>query len=167
MIRSEIIELTIERMGIEDNYLQPDAADSVRMEDFADRVIASLAQQLPDGDIQTCDDFNSLGIACCDGCHLYHPHTGMKLVTLPDGSKAWLCCELRTALQGPEATAKGSSELAAKESAISAKVAAIPVEERFDRAIKLALECGDNPTEDQSLEFAKLFFGPDVIISCR
>lgn len=166
MIRSEIIELTIERMGIEDNYLQPDAADSVRMENFADRVIASLAQQLPDGDIQTCDDFNSHGIACCDGCHLYHPHTGMKLVTLTDGSKAWLCCELRTALQGSDLPAKEPSEVA-KEAAISAKVAAIPLEERFDRAIKLALECGDNPTEDQSLEFAKLFFGPDVIISCR
>jgi hypothetical protein len=31
--------------------------------------------------------------------------------------------------------------------------------------MKLALECGDNPTEDQSIEFAKLFFGPDIIIS--
>jgi hypothetical protein len=91
----------------------------------------------------------------------------MKLVTLPDGSKAWLCCELRTALQGPEATAKGSSELAAKKAAISAKVAAIPLEERFDRAMKLALEYGDNFTEDKSIEFAKLLFGPDIIITCR
>jgi hypothetical protein len=165
MIRSDIVELTIERLGIEDNY-QADTSDAVHFEDFLDSVIATIAEQLPDGEIETCEDLN-LGVACCYACHDYHPHTGMKLVTLKDGSKAWLCCELRTALQGPEATAKGSSELAAKESAISAKVAAIPVEERFDRAIKLALECGDNPTEDQSLEFAKLFFGPDVIISCR
>ena len=164
MIRSEIIQRTIESMGIEEgSYADP--ADSVRSEDFVDHLIATLAQQLPDGDINTCEDFKDLGIRCCATCHYYHPETGMKLVTLPDGSKAWLCCELRTALLGPDPPAKKSAEEVAKEAAISAKVAAIPREERFDRAMKLALECGNNPTKDQSLEFAKLLFGPDIIVN--
>lgn len=166
MTRSEIIELTIERMGIEENCLHADAIGLVRMEEFADHVIAVLAQQLPDGEIQTCEDFKNLGIECCDGCHLYHPHTGMKLVTLADGCKAWLCCDLRTALQGSDPPAKQLAAMA-NEAAISAKVAAIPVEERFARAMNLALEHGDNFTEDQSIEFAKLCFGPDIIITCR
>ena len=165
MTRSDIIELTIERMGIEENYSHTDPADSVHIEDFVDHVIASLAQQLPDGEIKTCDDFKSHGVQCCDGCHLYHPHTGMKLVTLADGGKAWLCCDLCTALLEPEAANESFDPV--KEAAISAEVAAIPIEERFDRAMKLALECGDKPTDDQSLEFAKLFFGPDVVITCR
>jgi hypothetical protein len=164
MIRSEIIQRTIELMGIEeDSYADP--ADSVRIERFVDHLIDILAEQLPDGDIKICDDFKELGVACCNGCHYYHPETGMKLVTLPDGSKAWLCCELRTALLGPDPPAKKSTEEVAKEAAISAKVAAIPREERFDRAMKLALEYGNNPTKDQSLEFAKLLFGPDIIVN--
>jgi len=89
----------------------------------------------------------------------------MKLVTLPGGSKACLCCNLRTALLGPDPPANGSPEEVAKEAAISAKVAAIPREERFDRAMKLALEYGNNPTKDQSLEFAKLLFGPNIIVN--
>ncbi len=165
MTRSEIIAQTVERMGIEENCLDADAADSVRMEDFADQVIDTLARQLPDGDIKTCDDLKDLGVTCCDGCHLYHPHTSMKLVTLADGCTAWLSCKQRTVLLGPEAANESFDP--AKEAAISAKVAAIPREERFDRAMKLALECGGNPTEDQSLEFAKLFFGPNTIITCR
>jgi hypothetical protein len=166
MIRSEIIQRTIESMGIEeDSYADP--ADSARIERFVDHLIATIAEQLPDGDIKTCDDFEDLGVACCNGCHYYHPETGMRLVTLPEGSKAWICCALRTALLGPDPPTKKAPEAVAKEAAISAKVAAIPREERFDRAMKLALECGGNPTEDQSLEFAKLFFGPDVIITCR
>jgi hypothetical protein len=166
MIRSEIIERTLEQMGIEeDSYADP--ADSARIEDLVDHIIATIAEQLPDGDIKICDDFKELGVACCNGCHYHHPETGMKLGTLPDGSKVWLCCELRTALLGPDPPVKKSPEDVAKEAAISAKVAAIPREERFDRAIKLALECGNNPTDDQSLEFAKLFFGPDIKITCR
>jgi hypothetical protein len=164
MTRGDIIELTIERLGTEDTY-QADTSDAVHFEDFLDSVIATIAQQLPDGDdIQTCENLN-LGVACCTACHYYHPETGMKLVTLKDGGRAWLCCDLRTALLGPEAA--NASFDPVKEAAISAKVAAIPIEERFDRAMKLALECGDKPTDDQSLEFAKLFFGPDVIITCR
>jgi hypothetical protein len=40
------------------------------------------------------------------------------------------------------------------------KVSAIPSEERFELAMNLALEHGDNPTDEQVLEFTKLFFGP-------
>jgi len=51
MIRSEIIQRTIELMGIEeDSYADP--ADSVRIERFVDRLIDILAEQLPDGDIK-------------------------------------------------------------------------------------------------------------------
>lgn len=162
MIRSEIIERTIEWMGLEeDSYADP--ADSARIEGFVDHLIDILAEQLPDGDIKICDDFRELGVACCNGCHYYHPETGMKLVTLPDGGKAWLCCELRKSLLGPDPP-KGAAEVA-KEAAISAKVAAIPENERFDRAVELALASGDNFTDDQSIEFAKLFFGPDIIVN--
>lgn len=103
MTRNEIIELAIEQLGVEDNSPYADAHDSVHVEDFVNDVIASLAQQLPDGEIQTCADFKDLGIACCDASHhSYCPHVDMKVVTLTDGSKAWLCCNLRTALLGPD-----------------------------------------------------------------
>jgi hypothetical protein len=52
-----------------------------------------------------------------------------------------------------------------KEATLSAKVAAIPPAERFDRAVNLAFACGDNPTDDQVLEFSKLFFGPNVKVT--
>jgi hypothetical protein len=162
MIRSEIIQRTIELMGIEeDSYADP--ADSVRIERFVDHLIDILAEQLPDGDIKICDDFKELGVACCNGCHYYHPETGMKLVTLPDGSKAWLCCNLRTALLGPSGIEQPAAEV--KYAAIAAKVAALPREERYRLAVELALECGDNFTDEQSFEFGKLCFGPDINIT--
>jgi hypothetical protein len=162
MIRSEIIQRTIESMGIEeDSYADP--ADSVRIERFVDHLIDILAEQLPDGDIKICDDFKELGVACCNGCHYYHPETGMKLVTLPDGSKAWLCCNLRTALLGPSGIEQPAAEV--KYAAIAAKVAALPREERYRLAVELALECGDNFTDEQSFEFGKLCFGPDINIT--
>jgi hypothetical protein len=45
---------------------------------------------------------------------------------------------------------------------LTAKVAAIPSDERFDRAMRLALEHGDHPTDEQVIAFSKLFFGPNV-----
>jgi hypothetical protein len=123
MTRSEIIELTIERLGIEDNY-QADTSDSVHFEDFLDLVIATIAQQLPDGEIETCEDLN-LGVACCNACHNYLPHVGMKLVILTDGCKAWLCCNLRTALLGPDSAADESSDLVDIEEVLGGDLAKI------------------------------------------
>ena len=164
MIRSKIIELAVERMGIEENCSDADAADSMYVEDFVDNVIAALAQLLPDGELKTCEDFKDLGVACCDASHhSYCPHVDMKLVTLQDGSKAWLCCNLRTALLGPSGIEQPAAEV--KYAAIAAKVAALPREERYRLAVELALECGDNFTDEQSFEFGKLCFGPDINIT--
>jgi hypothetical protein len=69
-----------------------------------------------------------------------------------------------TRIEQPAAMTKEAS-LSAKIATISAKVAAIPVEERFALAVKLAHESDEQPTDDQSIEFAKLFFGPDIVIN--
>jgi hypothetical protein len=55
--------------------------------------------------------------------------------------------------------------VSAKVAAITAKVAAIPVEERLHRAVVFAQEGPDQPTDEQTIEFAKLFFGPDIIVN--
>lgn len=56
--------------------------------------------------------------------------------------------------------------VSAKVAAISAKVAAIPIEERLHRAVELAQSSvGDEPTDEETIEFAKLFFGPDIIVN--
>ncbi len=44
----------------------------------------------------------------------------------------------------------------AKFAAIAAKVGTLPREERYRLAVELALECGDNPTDEQVFEFSKL-----------
>jgi hypothetical protein len=55
-------------------------------------VVAELGRRLPDGtDIKTCEDFRQLGIKCCQTCHDFYPRYEMKLIDLPDGSKAWVC----------------------------------------------------------------------------
>jgi hypothetical protein len=160
MIRSEIIELTIERMGIEDRYLQPAASDSVYIEDFVDHVIATLAQKLPDGEIQTCDDFKNLGIECCDGCHLYHPETGMTLVPLTDGRKAWVCCSLRPALLEPDAARTTNVKVAAdKAAAIIASATALSHHDAGQRAYDL-LHLDREMTAEENVEFCALMCMP-------
>jgi hypothetical protein len=63
-------------------------------------VIAELNEQLPEGEIKTCEDFKHLNVECCETCHRYYPHYDVKLVSLPDGSTAWICCTVRSAVLG-------------------------------------------------------------------
>ena len=158
MTRSEIIELTIERLGIEDNY-QADTSDFVHFEDFLDSVIATIAQQLPDGEIETCEDLN-LSVACCTACHNYLPHLGMKLVTLPDGCKAWLCCRLRSALLEPNAATIINRKVAADKAAstiASAKAMRAPHSGR--RAYDL-LHFDREMTAEEDVEFCVIMHMP-------
>ena len=160
MTRSAIIELTIERMGIEDRYLQPAASDLVYIEDFVDHVIATLAQKIPDGEIETCEDFKGLGIECCDGCHLYHPETGMTLVPLTDGRKAWVCCSLRSALLEPEAARTTNVKVAAdKAAAIIASAKALSTHDGAQRAYDL-LHLDREMTAEENVEFCALMCMP-------
>ena len=59
-------------------------------------VIAELQRRLPDGDFVTCGAFRDLGVGCCDRCHT-DPLHGMKLLELPGGTMAWLCCAVDAA----------------------------------------------------------------------
>ena len=59
-------------------------------------VIAELQRRLPDGKITTCGAFRDLGVGCCNECHT-DPVGGMKLVELPGGTMAWLCCAVDAA----------------------------------------------------------------------
>jgi hypothetical protein len=160
MIRGEIIELTIERMVIEGRYLQPAASDSVYIEDFVDHVIATLAQKLPDGEIQTCDDFKNLGIECCDGCHLYHPETGMTLVHLTDGRKAWVCCSLRPALLESDAARTTNVKVAADKAASTiASAKAMRAPHSGPRAYDL-LHFDREMTAEEDVEFCVIMHMP-------
>jgi hypothetical protein len=158
MTRSEIIELTIERLGIEDNY-QADTSDFVHFEDFLDSVIATIAQQLPDGEIETCEDLN-LSVACCTACHNYLPHLGMKLVTLPDGCKAWLCCRLRSALLEPNAATIINRKVAAdKAASIIASAEAMSDQDAGRRAYDL-LHLDHEMSPEENVECCALMCMP-------
>jgi hypothetical protein len=98
MTTGEIVERTLTEISYNQNPPPEEIADSVGIEGYDDFVIATLNELLPAGDIKTCEDFKELGVKCCHTCHTYYPHFDMKLVALPDGSKAWICCSLRTAL---------------------------------------------------------------------
>ena len=102
MTKAEIIELTLQQIEYRQNPPPEEIADCVGIEGYDDFVIATLNELLPSGNIKTCEDFTYLGVACCPVCHRYYPHFDVKLVTLPDGSKAWICCRLRTALLEPD-----------------------------------------------------------------
>lgn len=98
MTKSEIIELTLSQISYKQNPPPAEIADSVGIEGYGDFVTATLVELLPSGNIETCEDFKELGVERCHTCHTYYPHFDMKLVTQKDGSKAWICCSLRTAL---------------------------------------------------------------------
>jgi hypothetical protein len=65
--------------------------------DYEELVIAMLREQLPDDDVDTCEDFEGLKTQCCETCHKSYPHYDMYLENLPTGGKAWLCCAVRAA----------------------------------------------------------------------
>lgn len=80
MTRNEIIEKTLKDMRR--GPLDPEA-------EAIDK--AELQCRLPDTEIKTCEDFKHLNVECCETCHRYYPVYEMKLIDLPDGTKAWVC----------------------------------------------------------------------------
>jgi hypothetical protein len=98
MTKSEIVERTLSQISYRVNPPPEEIADCVGIEGYDDFVIATLNELLPSGNIKTCEDFQGLGVKCCHTCHTCYPDYHMKLVNLPDGSKAWICCNLRSAL---------------------------------------------------------------------
>jgi hypothetical protein len=78
MTKSEIIEKTLNDM----KPLEPD---------YKEVVVAELERRLPDGEIKTCSDFMRLNAACCEVCHTFYAHYEMRLIDLPDATKAWVC----------------------------------------------------------------------------
>ena len=95
MTKAEIVERTLSQISYRVNPPPEEIADCINIDGYDDFVIATLNEMLPTGDIKTCEEFTELGVKCC---HTYYPHLEMTLVTLTDGSKAWICCSLRTAL---------------------------------------------------------------------
>jgi len=96
--KNEIIATTLAAMhqycqGIGDS--ERDLNDEL---DYEELVIFTLREQLPDADVNTCEDFEGLKVQCCDTCHRFYPHYDMYLDDLPTGGKAWLCCAVRAAL---------------------------------------------------------------------
>jgi hypothetical protein len=65
--------------------------------DREELVVVTLREQLPDDDVNTCEDFEGLKAGCCNTCHRFYPHYDMYLENLPTGGKAWLCCTVRAA----------------------------------------------------------------------
>jgi hypothetical protein len=78
MTKNEIIEKTLKDM----RPLEPGREEIV---------VAELQRRLPDAEIKTCDEFKHLNAECCESCHTFNAHFEMKLIDLPDGTKAWVC----------------------------------------------------------------------------
>ena len=94
MTKAEIILRSLDEMGVLSLSAQdPEFAEKIRRIKL---VVAGLQNRLPDGEITTCGAFRDLNVGSCDVCHT-DPMHGMKLVELPDGSKAWLCCAVEAA----------------------------------------------------------------------
>jgi hypothetical protein len=94
MTKAELIVRSLEEMGmlsLSEN--DPRFAEKI---EFIPVAVAELQHRLPDGEITTCGAFRDLGVGCCDECHT-DPVGGMKLVELPGGSMAWLCCAVEAA----------------------------------------------------------------------
>jgi hypothetical protein len=94
MTKGEIIVRSLEEMGMLSLSEQdPRFAEKIR---FIPIAIAELQRRLPDGNITTCGAFRDLNVGCCDTCHT-DPLHGMKLLELPGGTMAWLCCAVDSA----------------------------------------------------------------------
>jgi hypothetical protein len=98
MTKNEIIAKTLTEMS---QHCWGDGGaeyDPDEEPDYEELVIAMLRDQLPDDDVNTCEDFEGLKAQCCETCHRFYPHYDMCLENLPEGGKAWLCCAVRGAL---------------------------------------------------------------------
>jgi hypothetical protein len=96
--KNEIITKTLAEMS--QHFCDDGGAECGHDEepDYEELVIATLREQLPDDDVNTCEDFEGLKAQCCETCHRFYPHYDMYLESLPTGAKAWLCCAARAAL---------------------------------------------------------------------
>jgi len=125
MTKAEIIQITLSALREGDVLWSgtPDAESSDTREDYeASVVIPALMERLPDNEeIKTCADFPDIGVTCCSICHSFYPHYDMYLEDMPDGSKAWVCCFVRSALHG-EDPAQRSEELIDLETALGGRL---------------------------------------------
>lgn len=72
----------------------------------AEVVVPTLNERVPEGDSKTCEDFKHLNLECCETCHTFYAHYEMDAVDLPDGSKAWICHAVKSALIPEKLTEK-------------------------------------------------------------
>jgi hypothetical protein len=93
MNRAEIIAKTLMEMTRR-MVNQPPCTD----EEESAFIISVLQDALPDGDIKTCEDFQTLNAPCCQICHA-NPHYEMSIVLTADGSQAWVCDPVKHALR--------------------------------------------------------------------
>ncbi len=94
LTKAELIVRCLEDMGMLSLYEQdPRFGEKIG---FIPVAVAELQRRLPDGEITTCGAFRDLGVGCCDQCHT-DPLHGMKLLELPGGTMAWLCCAVDAA----------------------------------------------------------------------
>jgi hypothetical protein len=96
--KNEIITKTLAEINRDREGVGSFERDPNEELDYEDLVIVMLREQLPDDDVNTCEDFEGLEPQCCDTCHRFYPHYDMYLEDLPTGGKAWLCCAVRAAL---------------------------------------------------------------------
>ena len=117
MKKDEIIQTTLHAMRQDRSLLPCEDTGDDDWDDHQDLVIATLTERLPDLDFRTCADFGELGVECCHTCHTLYPYYEMYIEDLPDGSKAWICCFIRSALRG-EKTLEELEELIELEAAL-------------------------------------------------
>ena len=82
-------------------YLAKDANRHERSGGYEDMIIAELRQKRLSEAHQylTCEDFSCFDVKCCPhSCHGHYSHYDGSVVTLANGSFAWLCCRLTTIL---------------------------------------------------------------------
>ena len=96
--KNEIITKTLAEMNQDRWDIGGSESDPDEELDYEELVIVTLREQLPDHDVNTCEDFEGLKAQCCETCHRSYPHYDMYLENLPTGGKAWLCCAVRAAL---------------------------------------------------------------------
>jgi hypothetical protein len=96
MNKVEIISKTLKEMGFSTPATQSPFSEEQDEEAF---VISVLRDALPEGvEIRTCEDFRHLNVECCESCHEHDAHYQMKVIQLPDGSPAWVCDSVKSAI---------------------------------------------------------------------
>jgi hypothetical protein len=80
--KNEIITKTLAEMNCGDSG--GSECDQSEKLDCEELVIVTLREQLPDDDVNTCEDFEGLKAQCCEPCHRFYPHYDMYLEEPPD-----------------------------------------------------------------------------------